>query len=441
MQFHESVIADEPRQDLVDAGVTPDPNHGFSFSLLALPPSTYLIHIYAVDYDSGELNLLPGSPLLIQTESITSQISNVAGPSEITITTTERLAGAIHSLTWNGKEFIDSYDHGRQLQSACHFDGFGECFNPTEAGSSSDGTGDTSSSLLLNYSSTENSLSTESKMAFWLSPGDTAWCGLVINETETSDFIHTKNVTIGYNNMPHVIEYLVTYKIPDSVDVYHGIFEAVTGYMPIDFSSFWTYDPEIHQLDTLSVGPGEQAIPVILSTPDSAYAMGIYTPDLPDNNWPTTGYGRWLFDWADVVKWNCVFRRNNVIEEETYQFRTYVIVGSLQNVINSMDGLYSHFLSTANEIETTPRQFELYPNYPNPFNGSTTFKYYLTETADIDFSIYSIKGVKIKTLQKSDMEKGFHLINWGPENEPSGLYFYRLTTGNKIKTGKCLFLK
>jgi hypothetical protein len=53
------------------------------------------------------------------------------------ITTTSRLAGAIHSLQWNGKEFIDSADHGRQLQSACSFDNArhanAETFNPTEA--------------------------------------------------------------------------------------------------------------------------------------------------------------------------------------------------------------------------------------------------------------------------------------------------------------------
>ncbi|MFN5915798.1 MAG: hypothetical protein ACK48K_03520, partial [Planctomycetota bacterium] len=33
------------------------------------------------------------------------------------ITTTSRLAGAVHSIRWKGKEFIDSADHGRQLQS------------------------------------------------------------------------------------------------------------------------------------------------------------------------------------------------------------------------------------------------------------------------------------------------------------------------------------
>src|SRR5579872_3822919 len=78
-----------------------------------------------------------------------SGIRGRAGASDIVITTTERLAGAIHSLTWNGKEFIDSFDHGRQLQSAANFDCdgafFPETFNPTEAGSRADGTGQSSS--------------------------------------------------------------------------------------------------------------------------------------------------------------------------------------------------------------------------------------------------------------------------------------------------------
>jgi len=68
------------------------------------------------------------------------------GDSDIVITTTARLAGAIHSLTWNGKEFIDSADHGRQLQSASNFDAgsafTSETFNPTEAGSMHDGPGE-----------------------------------------------------------------------------------------------------------------------------------------------------------------------------------------------------------------------------------------------------------------------------------------------------------
>jgi len=99
-------------------------------------------------------------------------IHRKAGPSEIVITTTNRLAGAIDSLTWNGKEFIDSFDHGRQLQSAASFnfratDPFwAERYNPIEAGSQSDGVGKTSSSKLLSLHAQGAELQTTSRMAF-----------------------------------------------------------------------------------------------------------------------------------------------------------------------------------------------------------------------------------------------------------------------------------
>ena len=101
------------------------------------------------------------------------------GTSDIVITTTERLAGAIHSLKWSGKEFIDSQDHGRQLQSAASFESAHPAssgpsrFNPTEAGSRADGRGDKSSSkLLLNRAAEGPELRTTTQMAFWLAPGE-----------------------------------------------------------------------------------------------------------------------------------------------------------------------------------------------------------------------------------------------------------------------------
>lgn len=55
---------------------------------------------------------------------------------EIALSTCDHDAGAICSLTWRRKQFIDDYDHGCQLQSAVSFDGRGESENPTEAGAS-----------------------------------------------------------------------------------------------------------------------------------------------------------------------------------------------------------------------------------------------------------------------------------------------------------------
>ena len=75
------------------------------------------------------MNALHAILLLSAAPTGDATIRAKAGPSDIVITTTNRVAGAIHSLTWNGKEFVDSADHGRQIQSASNFDG-GKTFIP-----------------------------------------------------------------------------------------------------------------------------------------------------------------------------------------------------------------------------------------------------------------------------------------------------------------------
>ena len=54
--------------------------------------------------------------------------------SRIILTTSAQYGGALSSLVFRGKEHLDRHDHGRLLQSAASFDGYGECYNPTEGG-------------------------------------------------------------------------------------------------------------------------------------------------------------------------------------------------------------------------------------------------------------------------------------------------------------------
>ena len=138
-------------------------------------------------------------------------IRGQVGTSEINISTTSRLAGAVHSLSWNGKEFIDSLDHGRQLQSACNLDCAtaitNETFNPTEAGSSRDGIGAISSGRLLHLRTDSNVLQSVNQMAFGLTPGEKSGPNLARNSSILSDHLLTKRVRIGYRDLPHVIAY------------------------------------------------------------------------------------------------------------------------------------------------------------------------------------------------------------------------------------------
>ena len=273
--------------------------------------------------------------------------SEYAG-SEIKITTTSRLAGAIHSLTWNGQEFINSHDHGRQLQSASNFDAgsrmIGETFNPTEAGSRYDGAGPTSTSRLLHLVAKGNSLQTTTQMGFWLRPGEKSGGHPSKNTTRLSNHLLTKRVTIGYRNLPNVIQYNVTFGIPVGESHKYAQFEAVTGYMPPVFSRFQTVDLTTGKLSALSDGPGEQSQPIVFSTNSGSHAMGIYSPDQPSAGFKNAGYGRWRFVAQKVVKWNCVFRIQNAngVTPGDYSFRSFVVVGELADVVKTMVQLKQH---------------------------------------------------------------------------------------------------
>ena len=267
-----------------------------------------------------------------------------AGGSEIVITTTSRVAGAIHSLTWNGEEFIDSHDHGRQLQSASNFDVdgtfFNETFNPTEAGCERDAAGPTSTSRLLWLSAKGRELTTVNQMAFWLRPGQQSGGHPAKNTTALSNHLLEKQVQIGAPGLPlpardHAIRYEVIFTLPAGERHSKGTFEALTGYMPAEFCTFHGL-AEDGSLVPLDDGPGEQPLSVILSTADGGHAMGVWSPDHARTTQKPPAYGRFWFGHARVAKWNCVFREAALpaasLEPGRYRYLMWVAVGTREQV-------------------------------------------------------------------------------------------------------------
>jgi hypothetical protein len=269
---------------------------------------------------------------------------NVLGH-RLTITCSPKYAGAIYSLNWNGKEFLNSGDHGRELQSAATFDGLGECFNPTEAGSAFDATSDSTTSKLLTFSTDSNKIKSSDQMAFWTSVGQgyPAGCGVdtnikvAQNPTNLSNHILTKQVTIGFGGISNVIDYVVTFHVAEHHS--SAIFESLTGYMTQEFTSFWTFEPAAKSLAALSYGPGEQDKPIIFSTRDESHAMGIYTPGLPEASFPGVGYGRYSYLSQYTMKWSTFFHVNDTPIGD-YTFHLYVVVGRLSDVTSGMVSLY-----------------------------------------------------------------------------------------------------
>jgi protein tyrosine/serine phosphatase len=99
-----------------------------------------------------------------------------------------------------------------------------------------------------------------------------------------------------------------------------------------------------------------------------------------------------------------------------------------------------------NSSETIP-VYQLLKNYPNPFNPSTTISFSLSKSCDVNLDIYNIKGQKIKSIVDSKLKVGKYDLIWNGDDEKgatvsSGIYFYRLTVGQKsYETGRMVLLK
>lgn len=278
-----------------------------------------------------------------------AEFSGFIGGKPLVVRTTSRLAGAIDSVKWAGVEFIDSHDHGRQLQSALNADVDGvfhiECYNPTEAGSVVDALGPKSTSRLEFLSTKDDVLTTRTRMAYWLAPGMKSHGQLAQNDRLLSDHVLTKQVGIGRPGMDHVLDYKVTFTVPADRPHKYLQFEALTGYMPWCFSEELRFDAKTSTLIALARVNGEQPDPVVLSTPSGSHAMGVFTPARPPSGQPPVGYGRFKFDHDQVVKWNCVvrMRQTEPIKPGDYSFQLYVVIGTREDCRRTLAALTQEF--------------------------------------------------------------------------------------------------
>ena len=109
---------------------------------------------------------------------------------------------------------------------------------------------------------------------------------------------------------------------------------------------------------------------------------------------------------------------------------------------------YNHFiiyhLDNAVDIDqplALPHSTFLQPNYPNPFNPTTTIEYGLASNQQVTIGIYDLLGRKVETLVDDYEPAGLYELTWNAGALPSGIYFYRITTDGYSKTREMMILK
>ena len=91
--------------------------------------------------------------------------------------------------------------------------------------------------------------------------------------------------------------------------------------------------------------------------------------------------------------------------------------------------------------QMTVMSYELFDNYPNPFNPSTTIEFHLSAQNKVTLKIFNILGEEVTTLVSDRLPAGKHRYKWEASHLSSGIYLYRLEVDNYTETKKMIFIR
>lgn len=271
--------------------------------------------------------------------------SNANGGTIVVTASGGQFAGAIDSLTYRGVQYINTADHGREMQSDLSVSNYGECYNPTEAGSKNDGSGPTSSSVLKSLSNAGNILNSQTQAAFWLAPGQVDFSGCTaVNKTVLSNYLISTNAYFYGAAIPNLMIVNTSFYIPENDSAV--TVEALTAYVPPSFGYFLEYNRDTRTLTKLNPDPNggtntQIYSPVIIGDMNGANATGVVSPSIENNvngaNFlPHYRYFQFSASKGNSSKWSCYFGAGAVSAGTTLQYSCSTAVGTVDEVIQAL---------------------------------------------------------------------------------------------------------
>ena len=96
---------------------------------------------------------------------------------------------------------------------------------------------------------------------------------------------------------------------------------------------------------------------------------------------------------------------------------------------------------TRQSMSENPEFFYLVDAYPNPFNAATNIQLSLPEAGFVSLKIYNLMGQEVGILVSEKLLPGTYRYRWNASGFASGVYVYRLQTGNYFETRKIILMK
>jgi len=89
----------------------------------------------------------------------------------------------------------------------------------------------------------------------------------------------------------------------------------------------------------------------------------------------------------------------------------------------------------------TPETFALSQNYPNPFNPTTTIVYGVPANGPVTLKIFDNLGREVRTLVNEPKTAGYYTVTFSAPELSSGVYFYKLESGNFVSVKRMILMK
>ena len=140
---------------------------------------------------------------------------------------------------------------------------------------------------------------------------------------------------------------------------------------------------------------------------------------------------------------NLYYATQTAADSCTIAIVVYPAVGAQSTTQFKLDDLaFSNSATAVNTtVNRTPKNFELYNNYPNPFNPTTNITYQLPENSFVTLRVFNVLGKLVSTLVNGEQPSGKYSVRFNATNLPSGVYYCALQAGNYHKVTKMILLK
>lgn len=224
-------------------------------------------------------------------------------------------------------------------------------------------------------------------------------------------------------------------------------------YYPMWHGSFYDLNENINQLSVQFQKPiliAETSYPFTLNWNDNINnILGLESQLLEGYDASETGQFLFLRDLITLIKNNnfglgVSYWAPDWISTDTYgsPWENQALFNFDGQILEGLQAFNDYYVYTSLDKNS---DINIINNIPNPFNPYTYIKYEVQQNSDVNIIIYNILGNTIKHLLKENQTSGVKMIKWNStdnQNDPvsSGIYFCKITIGDKIYTKKMLLV-